>query len=64
MPTPSTQAEIKFHPQIQAILDRHNVVFGDLPKGLPPNRGFEHIIELEPKPAMINPYRHPRVFVM
>ena len=35
------------HPDIQVILDRHEVVFGDIPPGRPPDRGFEHTIELE-----------------
>ena len=33
-----------------------------MPPGLPPDRGFEHVIELEQgaKPVITTPYRHPR----
>ena len=34
------------HPEIQSILDRHAIVFGEIPPGQPPDRGFEHTIEL------------------
>lgn len=35
-----------------------------MPKGLPPKRGFEHMIELQDgsKLVMITPYKHPRVY--
>lgn len=36
------------HPDIQAVLDKYLVVFGDISPGQPPNRVFEHTIELEP----------------
>ena len=35
------------HPDIQAILDRYDAVFGDIPPGRPPNQGFDHTIELD-----------------
>ena len=36
------------HPvDIEALLQKHKVVFRDLPAGRPPDRGFEHIVELE-----------------
>lgn len=37
-------------------------MFSDIPPGAPPDRGIEHIIELEEgaKPVMITPYRHPK----
>jgi hypothetical protein len=37
-------------------------VFGPIPLGVPPDRGFEHIIELEEgaKPVITTPYRHPK----
>ena len=36
------------HPgDIQALLQKHEKVFRDLPTGRPPDRGFEHTIELE-----------------
>jgi hypothetical protein len=45
-------------------LGRHQQVFGSIPPGRPPDRGFEHTIELEEaaKPMMTPPYRHPRRF--
>ena len=35
------------HPDVQYLLDRYSIVFEDIPLGRPPNRGFEHTIELE-----------------
>ena len=37
-------------------------MFEDIPLGIPPDRGFEHIIELEEgaKPIITTPYHHPR----
>jgi hypothetical protein len=39
-------------------------VFGPIPPGRPPNRGFEHTIELEAgaTPVITTPYRHPKRF--
>lgn len=41
---------------------KHTKVFSDIPHGRPPDRGIEHIIELEEgtNPIMITPYRHPK----
>ena len=52
------------HLEIQAILDRHEVVFGDIPPGRPPDRGFEHTIELEQgiHAVITTPYRHPKSY--
>jgi hypothetical protein len=49
---------------IQRIIDKHRKVFGPIPLGKPPDRGFEHIIELEEgaKPVITTPYRHPKKF--
>lgn len=33
---------------IHALLNRYVAVFRDIPPGQPPDRGFEHTIELEP----------------
>ena len=33
--------------EIEQLLSKYEKVFGDLPPGRPPNRGVEHIIELE-----------------
>jgi hypothetical protein len=48
---------------IQRILGKHEKVFGKIPPGKPPDRGFEHTIELEEgaKPIITTPYRHPKV---
>ena len=61
-PTRSSKNECNFHYEIQNILDRHSIVFNDLPPRLPPDRGFEHVIELEQgtKPLIKTPYHHPR----
>jgi hypothetical protein len=32
---------------LQVLLRKHHKVFSDIPPGIPPDRGFEHIIELE-----------------
>jgi hypothetical protein len=45
-------------------IDKHIKVFGPIPPGAPPDRGFEHIIELEEgaKPVITTPYRHPKKY--
>ena len=52
----------QYHCDIQIVLDKHRRVFEDIPPRIPPDRGFEHIIELEEgaKPVITTPYRHPR----
>ena len=52
------------HPDIQAILDRNEVVFGDIPLGQPPDRGFEHTIELQKsiQAVITTPYKHPKAY--
>ena len=52
------------HPDIQAILDRYDAVFRDIPLGRPPDRGFEHTIELEQgiQAVITTPYRHPKAY--
>ena len=52
------------HPEIQAILDKHEVVSGDIPPGRPSDRGFEHTIELEQgiQAVITTPYRHPKAY--
>jgi hypothetical protein len=32
---------------LHVLLHKHHKVFSDIPPGIPPDRGFEHIIELE-----------------
>jgi hypothetical protein len=60
----TVQADKKGHPHysqdIQKIIDSHRKVFEPIPPGAPPDRGFEHIIELEEgaKPFITTPYRH------
>eukprot|EP00253_Pinus_taeda_P016285 PITA_16285 len=54
----------KAHPEIQSILDRYAIVFGEIPPGQPPDRGFEHTIELEQgiQAVITTPYRHPKAY--
>jgi hypothetical protein len=49
---------------IQALLGKHERVFEPFPVGRPPDRGFEHVIELEEgsNPIITTPYRHPKRF--
>lgn len=39
-------------------------MFGDIPPRQPPDRGFEHIIQLEPgvQAVITTPYRHPKAY--
>ncbi|XP_059067836.1 uncharacterized protein LOC131858568 [Cryptomeria japonica] len=62
--TPTPQDVRVFHVDIQLVMDRHGRVFGDIPSGVPPDRGFEHGIEMEDgaKPVITTPYRHPRAY--
>jgi hypothetical protein len=54
----------QYHPQIRELLGRYEPVFGPIPPGRPPDRGFEHMIELEAgaTPVITTPYRHPKKF--
>jgi hypothetical protein len=54
----------QYHPEIKALLSQYEPVFGPIPPGRPPNKGFEHIIELEARatPVITAPYRHPKKF--
>jgi hypothetical protein len=58
------QGKVHYTPDIQEILDKHNKVFGLISPGVPPDRGFEHIIKLEvgAKPVITTPYRHPKKY--
>jgi hypothetical protein len=58
------QGKVHYTPEIKEILDRHHKVSGPIPLGVPPDRGFEHIIELEEgaKPVITTPYRHPKKY--
>jgi hypothetical protein len=58
------QGKVHYTLEIQEILDKHHKVFGSIPPGVPPDRGFEHIIELEEgaKPVITTPYRHPKKY--
>lgn len=52
------------HPNILALLEKHQIVFGEIPPSRPPDRGFEHTIELEEGMHAIitTPYRHPKAY--
>jgi hypothetical protein len=54
----------QYQTEIKTLLSRHQQVFGQILPGRPPDRGFEHTIELEEgaKPVITMPYRHPRRF--
>jgi hypothetical protein len=41
------KGKIHYAPDIHRIIDKHSKFFGAIPPGVPPDRGFEHIIELE-----------------
>jgi hypothetical protein len=58
------KGKVYYTPEIKIILDKHQKVFAPIPPGVPPDRGFEHIIELEAgaKPVITTPYRHPKKY--
>jgi hypothetical protein len=58
------KGKVHYTLEIKEILDRSRKVFGPIPPGVPPDRGFEHIIELEAgdKPVITTPYRHPKKY--
>lgn len=60
----STPQDLAIHIDIEPIIKKHHSVFEEIPPGLPPKRGFEHIIELErdAKPVITTPYRHPQKY--
>jgi hypothetical protein len=45
-------------------LSQYEQVFWSIPPGRPPDRGFEHTIELEAMetPVITAPYNHPKIF--
>ena len=49
---------------MQSILDRYATVFRDIQLGQPPDRGFEHTLELEQgiQVVITTPYRHPKAY--
>jgi hypothetical protein len=53
-----------YHGDILTLIEKHDKVFRPLPAGRPPDRGFEHVIELEEgaKLVITTPYRHPKKF--
>jgi hypothetical protein len=53
-----------YHADIQAFPGKHERVFEQFPVGIPPDRGFEHVIELKEgsKLVITTPYRHPKRF--
>jgi hypothetical protein len=53
-----------YHPQIIELLTQYGALMGPIPLGRPPDRGFEHTIELETgaKLVIIVPYRQPKRF--
>jgi hypothetical protein len=59
-----SEGQQHYHPQIERLLRHYEPVFGPIPPRRPPDRGFEHTIELEPGATsmIIVPYRHPKRF--
>jgi hypothetical protein len=55
--------EPNFPREIQDLFQGHDV-FGNVPSGRPPDRGFEHISELEEgtRAVITTSYRHPRAY--
>jgi len=55
---------LQYHVDIQTLLSKHDQVFGEIPPGRPPDKGFEHTIKLEEgaKIVITTPYRHPKKF--
>jgi len=45
---------------IQTLLGKHDIVCGPIPVGRPPDRGFEHVIQLDEgsKLMITTPYRN------
>jgi len=41
MPSHSSRKMFSCHSDIQNIINKHSVLFGDMPRGLPPQRGFD-----------------------
>jgi hypothetical protein len=58
------QGKVHYTPEIKEILDKHHKVFEPIPPGVPSDRGFEHINELEEraKPLITTPYIHPKKY--
>jgi hypothetical protein len=53
----------QYQTEIRNLLGQHQQVFGSIPPARPPDKGFEHTIELEgAKPMITPPYHHPRRF--
>jgi hypothetical protein len=59
-----SEGQHQCHIEIRNLLGRHQQVFGSIPPGRPPKKGFEHIIELEEggKTMITPPYHHDRSF--
>jgi hypothetical protein len=52
------------HVEIHTLLIKHDQVFGNIPLGRPPKRGFEKSIDLDEgaKTVITTPYQHPKKF--
>jgi hypothetical protein len=59
-----SEGQEQYHPQIRELMGHYEPVFGPIPPGRPPDRGFEHMIELEVGATLVitAPYRHPKKF--
>jgi hypothetical protein len=50
------KGKIHYAPEIHGIIDKHGKVFGPIPPGVPPDRGFVHMIELEEGESQSSPH--------
>ena len=57
----ATEEPANMEPELGKILNKHKIVFEELPKDLPPQREQDHAIELitGSNPPNIRPYRYP-----
>ena len=61
--SPKPHLKVSKNPkEIEKLLSKYERVFGDLPLGRSPDKGVDHIIELEIgiRPIKMNSYRHPK----
>ena len=62
--SPKPHLKVSKHPkEIERLLSKYERIFGDLSLGRPPDRGVEHIIELEieKQTIIMHPSRHPKM---
>ena len=50
------KGKVHYTLEIKKILHKNQKVFGMIPLGVPPDRGFEHIIEIESRAKPVKPH--------